>query len=144
MDIVRYSVETNKPVGLSFTAVKEIVDTSGFEPLEVKIKRMLLAGQVATIRANLYDSYEIKEMYDSIPDVVDDQYDDLEEVNWKIARINEIRAEIYARKFGANASNKSAGESKEVTEGKNISPIKKSSQMDDIEGSKASDKLHAD
>lgn len=139
MNVVRYEVETQKPVGLSFTGVKEIVDTSGFEPLEVKIKKMLLAGQVASIRANLYDSYEIKEMYDSIPDVVDDQYDDLEEVNSKIARINEIRAQIYARKFGANAPNKVAGEPKEVPEGKNISPIKKSSQKDDIEGSKASD-----
>lgn len=139
MNVVKYEVETIKPVGLSFSGVKEIVDTSGFEPLEVKIKKMLLAGQVASIRANLYDSYEIKEMYDSIPDVVDDQYDDLEEVNAKIARINEIRAQIYARKFGANASNKASGEPKEVSEGKNISPTKKSSQTDDIEGSKASE-----
>ena len=139
MDIVRYEVEKTKPVGLSFSGVKEIVDTSGFEPLEVKIKKMMLAGQVASIRSNLYDSYEIREMYDSIPDVVDDQYDDLEEVNAKIARINEIRAEIYARKFSANAENKASGESKEVSEGKNISPAKKSSKTDDIEVSKSSD-----
>lgn len=139
MDVLKYEVEKIKPVGLSFSGVKEIVDTSGFEPLEVKIKKMLLAGQVASIRANLYDSYEIREMYDSIPDVVDDQYDDLEEVNAKIARINEIRAEIYSRKFGANAPNKGSGESKEVLEGKNISPSPKSSQKDDIEASKASE-----
>lgn len=137
MDVLKYEVEKTKPVGLTFSDVKEIVDTSGFEPLEVKIKRMLLAGQVASIRANLYDSYEIREMYDSIPDVVDDQYDDLEEVNAKIARINEIRAEIYSRKFGANAPNEASGESKEVSKGKNISPSPKSSQKDDIEGSKA-------
>lgn len=139
MTVLKYEVEKTKPVGLSFTGVKEIVDTSGFEPLEVKIKKMMLAGQVATIRANLYDSYEIKEMYDSIPDVVDDQYDDLEEVNAKIARINEIRAQIYARKFSADAENKAPGEPKEVSEGKNISPTKKSSQTDGIEGSKASE-----
>lgn len=137
MNVVRYEVETLQPNCVSFKDCKEIVDTSGFEPLEVKIKKMLLAGQVASIRANLYDSYEIREMYDSIPDVVDDQYDDLEEVNAKIARINEIRAEIYSRKFGANAPNKASGESKEVTEGKNISPPKKSSKTDDIEGSEA-------
>lgn len=139
MNVVRYEVETLQPKFVSFKDCKEIVDTSGFEPLEVKIKKMMLAGQVATIRSNLYDSYEIKEMYDSIPDVVDDQYDDLEEVNSKIARINEIRAEIYARKFGANARNKASGEPKEVPEGKNISPSPKSSQTDDIEGSKASE-----
>ncbi len=137
MNVVKYEVETIKPVGLSFSGVKEVVDTSGFEPLEVKIKKMLLAGQVASIRANLYDSYEIREMYDSIPDVVDDQYDDLEEVNSKIARINEIRAEIYSRKFGANAPNKASGEPKEVSEGKNISSQKKSSKTDDTEDSKA-------
>lgn len=137
MNVKRYKVEVNVPSPLSFSGVKEIVDTSGFEPLEVKIKKMMLAGQVASIRANLYDSYEIREMYDSIPDVVDDQYDDLEEVNSKIARINEIRAEIYARKFSANAENKASGESKEVSEGKNISPSKKSSKTDDIEGSEA-------
>ena len=139
MDIVRYEVEKSNPVGLSFSGVKEIIDTSGFEPLEVKIKKMLLAGQVASIRANLYDSYEIREMYDSIPDVVDDQYDDLEEVNAKIARINEIRAQIYARKFSAKAENKPSDEPKEVTEGKNISPSPKSSKTDDLEGSKASE-----
>lgn len=137
MNVVKYEVEKIEPVGLSFSGVREIVDTSGFEPLEVKIKKMMLAGQVASIRANLYDSYEIKEMYDSIPDVVDDQYDDLEEVNSKIARINEIRAQIYSRKFGANAPNKASGEPKEVSEGKNISSQKKSSKTDDIEGSKA-------
>lgn len=137
MNVIKYEVEKIEPVGLSFSGVKEIVDTSGFEPLEVKIKKMMLAGQVATIRANLYDSYEIKEMYDSIPDVVDDQYDDLEEVNAKIARINEIRAQIYARKFAANADNKASGEPKEVPEGKNISPTPKSSNTQDIEGSEA-------
>ena len=137
MNVVKYEVEKIQPVGLSFSGVKEIVDTSGFEPLEVKIKKMMLAGQVATIRSNLYDSYEIKEMYDSIPDVVDDQYDDLEEVNAKISRINEIRAQIYSRKFGAKAPNKASGEPKEVTEGKNISPSPKSSKTDDIEGSEA-------
>lgn len=135
MNVVRYEVETLKPSGVSFKNVKEIVDTSGFEPLEVKIKKMMLAGQVASIRANLYDSYEIKEMYDSIPDVVDDQYDDLEEVNAKIARINEIRAEIYARKFSANAEKKPSGEPKEEKEGKNISSPLKSSETQDIEGS---------
>lgn len=137
MDVLKYEVEKIKPVGLSFSGVKEIVDTSGFEPLEVKIKKMLLAGQVASIRANLYDSYEIREMYDSIPDVVDDQYDDLEEVNSKIARINEIRAEIYKRKFSANAENKPSGESKEEREGKNISSTPKSSHTQDIEVSEA-------
>lgn len=137
MDVVRYEVETLKPSGVSFKNVKEIVDTSGFEPLEVKIKKMMLAGQVASIRANLYDSYEIKEMYDSIPDIVDDQYDDLEEVNSKLARINEIRAQIYARKFSANADNKASGEPKEDKEGKNISPAPKSSHTQDIEGSEA-------
>lgn len=139
MKLKCYSGEEFSPNKLSFRDVKEIVDTSGFEPLEVKIKRMLLAGQVASIRSSLYDSYEIKEMYDSIPDVVDDQYDDMEEVNAKIARINEIRAQIYNRKFGANAPNKASGEPKEVSEGKNISPTKKSSKTDDIEGSKASE-----
>lgn len=139
MNVVRYEVETLKPSGVSFKNVKEIVDTSGFEPLEVKIKKMMLAGQVASIRANLYDSYEIKEMYDSIPDIVDDQYDDLEEVNSKLARINEIRAQIYARKFSANAENKPSGESKEVSEGKNISPSSKSSKTDDLESSQASE-----
>lgn len=137
MNVVRYEVETLKPSGVSFKNVKEIVDTSGFEPLEVKIKKMLLAGQVASIRANLYDSYEFKEMYDSIPDVVDDQYDDLEEVNAKIARINEIRAQIYARKFSANAENKASGELKEEKEGKNISSHPKSSHTQDIEASEA-------
>lgn len=137
MEMKKYSCEILIPKSLSFKSVKELVDTSGFEPLEVKIKKMLLAGQVASIRANLYDSYEIKEMYDSIPDVVDDQYDDLEEVNAKIARINEIRAQIYARKFSANAENKASGEPKEVTEGKNISPSPKSSHTQDIEASEA-------
>ena len=137
MEMKKYSCEIVIPNSLSFKNVKELVDTSGFEPLEVKIKKMLLAGQVACIRANLYDSYEIKEMYDAIPDVVDDQCADLEEVNAKIGRINEIRAEIYARKFSANAENKPSGESKEVKEGKNISPMPKSSQTQDIEASEA-------
>lgn len=113
MKMRTYKIEELEPRPLSFKGVKEIVDTSGFEPLEVKIKKMMLAGQVANIRANLYDSYEIREMYENVPDVVDDQYDDLEEVNAKIAQINEIRAKIYARKFGADAPKKGVEEPEE-------------------------------
>lgn len=133
MKMKTYKIEELEPRPLSFEGVKEIVDTSGFEPLEVKIKKMLLAGQVASIRANLYDSYEIREMYENVPDVVDDQYDDLEEVNEKIAQINAIRAQIYARKFGADAPKEGADVPEKSSEGKNIVPREKSSKNDDLE-----------
>lgn len=126
MKMKTYKIEELEPRPLSFEGVKEIVDTSGFEPLEVKIKKMMLAGQVASIRANLYDSYEIREMYENIPDVVDDQYDDLEEVNAKIEKINEIRAKIYAKKFGANAPKKDVEEPEEHKSTKKSNEDKKS------------------
>lgn len=126
MKMKTYKIEELEPRPLSFQGVKEIVDTSGFEPLEVKIKKMMLAGQVASIRANLYDSYEIREMYENIPDVVDDQYDDLEEVNAKIEQINEIRAKIYARKFGAKAPKTDVEEPEEPKSTKESTEDKKS------------------
>lgn len=126
MKMKTYKIEVLEPRLLSFKGVKEIVDTSGFEPLEVKIKKMMLAGQVASIRANLYDSYEIREMYENVPDVVDDQYDDLEEVNAKIAKINEIRAKIYARKMGANAPKTDVKETEESNLTKKSTEDKKS------------------
>lgn len=126
MKMKTYKIEELEPRPLSFEGVKEIVDTSGFEPLEVKIKKMMLAGQVASIRANLYDSYEIREMYENVPDVVDDQYDDLEEVNAKIEQINAIRAQIYARKFGANAPKTAVEEPEEPKSTKKSTEDKKS------------------
>ena len=75
-----YKSEELQPVGVTFKGVKSIVDTSGFMPLESKIKQFMLNGQIANLRSSLFDSYDFREMFDSIPEIVDDAFDDLEEV----------------------------------------------------------------
>ena len=37
--------------GLSFKDVKKITDTTGFEPLDVKIKRFMLSGEMARLHS---------------------------------------------------------------------------------------------
>lgn len=90
--------------GISFKDVPYKVDTAGFEPLDCKIKRFMLSGEIAQFSKSMFDSNDYREMMSSIPDVVTDEFDDIEETKAKVKLIIAKRNEIYARKLAAKAA----------------------------------------
>lgn len=111
--------------GLSFKGVKKITDTAGFEPLDVKIKRFMLSGEIAKLHVAQFDSYDYREMFDSIPTVEYDGDEEIEETREKIMMLMQKKREILERKM-ASLKNPATPETKEG-EGENdkvVSPPK--------------------
>lgn len=75
---------------------KRIVDTKGFVPLEVKFKQFEQGGILAQLRADEFTSHNYREMYLS-PDMEINQWDDLEEIQDKLALQQEFRMKILAK-----------------------------------------------
>lgn len=94
----KMEIDRVKPVPLSFEGVDKITDTAGFEPLDCKIKRFMLSGEVNKLNQSLFDSYDYREMMSVVPDIVVDEYDEFEETIDVINALNKKRAEILARK----------------------------------------------
>lgn len=84
--------------GLSFKGVKKITDTTGFEPLDVKIKRFMLSGEIARLHSSQFDSYDLREMFANVPEVEYDGDEDIEETRDKILTLMAKRREILSRK----------------------------------------------
>ena len=98
----KYTIDRlGKTQGISFKDVPYKVDTAGFEPLDCKIKRFMLSGEIAQFSKSMFDSNDYKEMMSSIPDVVTDEFDDIEETKAKVKALVAKRNEIYARKMAA-------------------------------------------
>lgn len=101
----KYTIDRlEKSEGLSFKDTPYKVDTAGFEPLDCKIKRFILSGQIAQFSKSMFDSNDYKEMMSAVPDVVVDDFDDIEEVKAKVRALVAKRNEIYAKKMAAIAA----------------------------------------
>ena len=101
----KYTIDRlDKTEGISFKDTPYKVDTAGFEPLDCKIKRFMLSGEIAQFSKSMFDSNDYKEMMSSIPDVVTDEFDDIEETKAKVKALVTKRSEIYARKMAAYAA----------------------------------------
>lgn len=109
------------PKGLSFVGVKKITDTSGFEPLDVKIKRFMLSGEIARLHESMFDSYDFREMFDDMPQVEYDGDEDIEETREKIAVLMNRKREIIARKFAQK--NPATPENSKGSEGKPVEVV---------------------
>lgn len=105
------------PKGLSFVGVKKITDTAGFEPLDVKIKRFMLSGEIARLHESMFDSYDYREMFNDMPQVEYDGDEDIEETREKIALLMQKKREIIARKLAQK--NPATPESSKGVEGEN-------------------------
>lgn len=88
------------PVGEDYSEVDYIVETAGFEPLETKIKRFMLGGMMTKLYAEQFDSNDYQRMFEEIPLVYAELGDDIEDLQAKIQRYNEIKAQIIAEKQG--------------------------------------------
>lgn len=91
-------IDRVEPIPLSFEGVERVTDTAGFEPLQTKIKRFILSGEVARLKAQEFDSFDYKQMMEGIPDAPYDPDDDLEELSEKIRQVSINQAQILARK----------------------------------------------
>lgn len=103
--------------GLSFIGVKKITDTAGFEPLDVKIKRFMLSGEIAKLHVAQFDSYDYREMFDSIPTVEYDGDEEIEETREKIMKLMQKKREIIERKM-ASLKNPASPEDSKLEEPK--------------------------
>lgn len=109
------------PKGLSFVGVKKITDTAGFEPLDVKIKRFMLSGEIARLHESMFDSYDFREMFDDMPQVEYDGDEDIEETREKIALLMQKKREIIARKLAQK--NPATPEDSKGSEGKPVEVV---------------------
>ena len=109
----KYTIERMDNLdGISFVDVPYKVDTAGFEPLDCKIKRFMLSGEIAQFSKSMFDSNDYREMMAAIPDVVTDEFDDIEETKEKVKLLVAKRNEIYARKKAAIAAAQKQDDSK--------------------------------
>lgn len=74
-----------------------IVETAGFQPLEVQIQRFEQAGVRAKFRSEMFDSQDYRDMYLG-PDTRITADDDLEEIERKIENQNYVRQAILAQR----------------------------------------------
>lgn len=103
----KYKVERldkDSIIGLDFSEVPYKVDTAGFEPLDCKIKRFMLSGEIAQFSKSMFDSNDYKEMYESLPQIQYDSFDEMEDTKEKVRILIQKRNEIYARKLAAIAA----------------------------------------
>lgn len=108
----KYTLDSinQKDLCLSFKGVKREVSILGFEPLDCKIKRFLLSGEMAQFTKNMFDTHDYEEMYSVIPDVSYEMDDDIEETREKIQLLMKKRSEIMARKLAALKEREKTGE----------------------------------
>ena len=97
---------------------KVLVDTAGFVPLEVRIKQMLLSGEMSKINSSMYDSDDWRYMYDNINQNALEVGDDIEDVASKLSLVMKRREEILQSKGLLNVVSESE-ESSEASEQKN-------------------------
>lgn len=84
----------------------DICETAGFEPLEVKIKRMEQNGLVAQLTGNDFSSHDLRDIYLNHPEFDITPEDEEEEIYEKLQMrqeyINKMKAEILAKSNGVN------------------------------------------
>lgn len=81
-----------------FSNNERIVDTSGFVPLTVRIKQMMLSGAIHAINSDAFDSSDYEEMYSDLHQNTVELGDDFEDLNEKARLVAERRQEILERK----------------------------------------------
>lgn len=77
---------------------KIYVDTAGFVPLEVRIKKMILAGEQAKFSAEMFDSSDWEYMYSDVPSTSVSISDEVEELQTKLQMVQARQREILERK----------------------------------------------
>lgn len=97
-----------------------IVETAGFVPLEVKMKRFEQAGLRAQFREQDFDSQDYRDMYLN-PDVQIYPSDDLEQVQEKLNLQAQIYNEIIQRKKNIKLGETAEGEAESVQPSQNSS-----------------------
>lgn len=95
-----------------------IVETAGFVPLEVKMKRFEQAGLRAQFREQDFDSQDYRDMYLN-PDVIIYPSDDLEQVQEKLNLQAQIYNEIVQKKKNLKLGETSVGEAGSVQPSQN-------------------------
>lgn len=77
---------------------KKLVDTAGFVPLDVRIKKFLLAGEQYNLQAEMFDSDDWRYMFDHINDTGLEVGDDIEDVNMKMKIVMQRQQELLLKK----------------------------------------------
>lgn len=75
---------------------EKLVDTSGYVPLKIRLKKLDLAAAAAQLSRMQFDYHEYEELYDD--DVVFDKFDDADELKSKIDLFNSKRHELIEKK----------------------------------------------
>lgn len=77
---------------------KKLVDTAGFVPLDVRIKKFLLAGEQYKLSAEMFDSDDWRYMFNNINDTALEVGDEVEEIQSKMQVVLARQHELLVKK----------------------------------------------
>lgn len=75
----------------------KLVDTSGFIPLDIRMKQIDIANMQRKLALASYDYHETEELYDD--DIIPSPYDDISEIKEKIDLYNQRKRDFLAAKY---------------------------------------------
>lgn len=104
-----------------------IVETAGFIPLEVKLKRFEQAGQIMQFNTSEFTANDYRELYLN-PDFQIYPDDELEDVEEKLSGLRAYQSEVLAKIQKRNSPPSGENKSK-VKEGETLDNIKGDSDM---------------
>lgn len=109
-----------------------IVETAGFEPLEVKIKRLEQNGIVAALNKSDFTSSDLREMWLN-PDFEITPEDDIEDVYEKLNGLREYQEEIKKKVYERNSKVGSSERTANSASGSAAADTKESQAAEPVE-----------
>lgn len=106
------AIANHKPwQGTELKNKEKLVDTSGFVPLEIRMKKIDIATAQRKLELAAFDYHDTEELYND--DVIFSKYDSLEELQSKIDLYNDKKKKILASKFEEYRAKREATRAKE-------------------------------
>lgn len=90
---------------------EKLVDTSGYVPLDIRMKKIDIATAQRKLELASYDYHDTEELYND--DVIFSKYDSLEELQAKIDSYNEKKKKLLASKFAEYRAKREATRTQE-------------------------------
>lgn len=97
-----------------------MVDTSGFVPLDIRLKKLDIAAAQRKLALAAFDYHESQELFDD--DIIFSPYDDLEDLNSKLEIYTKKRNEIIQKKAGEFLAAKAEKARRDSEKSQKVSP----------------------
>lgn len=115
------AIAEHKPwKGTKLENTEKLVDTSGFVPLDIRMKKIDIATAQRKLELASFDYHDTAELYND--DVIFSKYDSLEELQEKIETYNKKKKELLASKFEEYRAQREATRAQEAKQQQQNTP----------------------